>query len=66
MALIRDDSAPEGPAFRVVIGPASSNVVESVAVMPAEPESETDAEVIGFAVVRALEIVEGNAAPESA
>jgi hypothetical protein len=57
VGLIRDPSAPEGDVFRVVVGPEDDPVVETVALLPAEAEAE--AERIGYAILRALEVVEG-------
>jgi hypothetical protein len=58
VALLRDDAAPEGPVLRVAVGPEGGNRVEAVAVVPATPEGEVDADLAALAVLRALEIVE--------
>ena len=59
VGLIRDASAPEGDMFRVVVGPEDELAVETVALLPADTDAEVEAERIGFAVLRALEVVEG-------
>jgi hypothetical protein len=57
VGLIEDADGPEGPVLKVVLGHASGAVVEAVAVMPPTPEGAVDAEMVGLAVLRALEIV---------
>ncbi|WP_457107892.1 hypothetical protein [Methylobacterium sp. P5_C11] len=57
VGLIRDPSAAEGDVIRIVVGPEGEPGVETVALLPAEAEAE--AERIGFAILRALEVVEG-------
>jgi hypothetical protein len=57
VGLIRDPSAPEGDVVRIVVGPEDEPEVETVALLPADAEAE--AERIGFAILRALEVVEG-------
>ena len=57
VGLIRDPSAVEGDVIRVVVGPEDERGVETVALLPAD--AETEAERIGFAILRALEVVEG-------
>jgi hypothetical protein len=59
VGLIRDPSAQEGDVVRVVIGPADERVVETVALLPATADAEAEAERIGFAILRALGVVEG-------
>lgn len=59
VGLIRDPSAPEGDVFRIVVGPEDERVVETVALLPAGAEAEAEAERIGYAILRALEVVEG-------
>ncbi|MDP4006432.1 hypothetical protein [Methylobacterium sp. NEAU K] len=59
VGLIRDPSAAEGDVFRVVVGPEDEEAVETVALLPAGAEAEAEAERIGFAILRALEVVEG-------
>ncbi|KAA0121173.1 hypothetical protein CIW48_24940 [Methylobacterium sp. P1-11] len=57
VGLIRDPSAVEGDILRIVVGPEDERGVETVALLPADAEAE--AERIGFAILRALEVVEG-------
>lgn len=59
VGLIRDPAAQEGAVFRIVVGPEDEPEVETVALLPATAEAEAEAERIGFAVLRALEVVEG-------
>lgn len=66
VALLEDARGPEGRALKVVIGPASGNVVETVAVMPATDAGRVDADATAMAVLRALEIVEQGSSSASA
>ena len=59
VALLRDDAAPEGPVVKVVVGPDGGNSVEAVAILPATPEGEADADMAAMAVLRALEVLAG-------
>ncbi|MCJ2066253.1 hypothetical protein MKK63_26675 [Methylobacterium sp. J-088] len=59
VGLIRDPAAQEGEVFRIVVGPEDEPEVETVALLPASADAEAEAERIGFAVLRALEVVEG-------
>ncbi|MCJ2140209.1 hypothetical protein [Methylobacterium sp. E-066] len=59
VGLIRDPAAQEGDVFRIVIGPEDEQAVETVALLPAGADAEGEAERIGFAILRALEVVEG-------
>lgn len=59
VGLIRDPSAEEGDVVRVVVGPEDAPAVETVALLPATADAEAEAERIGFAILRALEVVEG-------
>jgi hypothetical protein len=43
----------------VVVGPEDEPAVETVALIPATADAEAEAERIGFAILRALEVVEG-------
>jgi hypothetical protein len=45
--------------FRIVVGPEDEHAVETVALLPAAGDTEGEAERIGFAILRALEVVEG-------
>ena len=58
VALIRADAGPEGQALRIVVGPEAADAVETVAVLPDDAAGETDAERIGLAILRTLEIVD--------
>ena len=57
VGLVQDESGPEGSVFRVFVGRLDSNDVEAVAILPCTPEGRTDADAIGLAVLRTLEIV---------
>ncbi|GEP10512.1 hypothetical protein [Methylobacterium gnaphalii] len=58
VALIQDDDDRTGPALKVVVGPTTGNEVEAVAILPALPEGEADADVVGMAILRTLEVIE--------
>ena len=45
--------------FRIVVGPEDAPFVETVALLPATAEAEAEAQRIGFAILRTLEVVEG-------
>lgn len=57
VGLVQDDSEPEGPVLRVFVGLIAANDVEAVAVLPPTPEGRVDADAIGLAILRTLEIV---------
>src|SRR4051794_33228707 len=57
VGLVQDDSEPEGPVLRVFVGLAAGNDVEAVAVLPPTPEGRVDADAIGLAILRTLEII---------
>ena len=59
VALLPDDAAPVGPVVKVVVGPDGGKSVEAVAILPATPEGEADAEMAAMAVLRALEVLAG-------
>ncbi|HJE25380.1 MAG TPA: hypothetical protein K8W01_17125 [Methylorubrum populi] len=63
VVLLEDARGPEGRALKVVIGPASGNVLEAVAMMPATDAGRVDADATAVAVLRALEIVEQGREP---
>lgn len=65
VSLIQDTRGPEGRCLKVVIGAASKNTIEAVAVMPASDEGRDDADMTAMAVLRALEIVEQDSASGS-
>ncbi|WP_336491017.1 hypothetical protein [Methylobacterium nigriterrae] len=55
--LVQDDHGPEGSLLRVFVGAVDSDEVEAVAVTPATPEGRIDADAIGMAILRTLEIL---------
>ena len=57
VGLVQDDSGPEGSVFRVFVGRLDIDDVESVAILPFTPEGGDDADAIGLAILRTLEIV---------
>ena len=57
VGLVQDESGPEGSVFRVFVGILDSNDVEAVAILPSTSEGRTDADAIGLAILRTLEIV---------
>lgn len=59
VGLIRDPSAEEGDVVRVVVGPEEGMMVETVALLPVAEGAEAEAERIGFAILRTLEVLEG-------
>ncbi|MBE7243953.1 MAG: hypothetical protein INR63_03305 [Actinomycetospora chiangmaiensis] len=59
VGLIRDPAAEEGDVVRVVVGPEDEAIIETVALLPAADGADAEAERIGFAILRTLEIVEG-------
>jgi hypothetical protein len=59
VGLIRDPSAAEGDVVRIVVGPEDEQAVETVALLPATGDADAEAERIGYAILRALEVVEG-------
>lgn len=63
VGLVEDAEATEGPVLRVVLGAEAGDVVEAVAVMPATSEGAVDAEMVGMAVLRTLEIVGEDGGP---
>lgn len=66
VALIEDASGPEGLVLKVVVGPAAGNSIEAVAVFVATDEGRIDADATANAILRALEVVEGDQAPKPA
>ncbi|WP_336486618.1 hypothetical protein [Methylobacterium nigriterrae] len=57
VGLVQDDSGPEGSVLRVFVGEVDSDEVEAVALTPATPEGRIDADAIGMAILRTLEIL---------
>lgn len=66
VALIEDASGPEGLVLKVVVGPAAGNSIEAVAFFIASDEGRLDADATANAILRALEVVEGDQAPRPA
>lgn len=62
VCLVRDDGAPEADVLKVVVGIASGMEVSTVAILPATPEAEVDAELVALAILRTLGLVEAEAA----
>jgi len=58
VCLIHDPSAPDGGAYRVVVGQADGDHVREAAIVPATLAGEIDAHVAAIAILRALETVE--------
>lgn len=58
VALIPDENAQQGAVLKVVVGPSIGGAVEAVAILPATPEGDADAEVVGMAILRTLEMTE--------
>ena len=65
VGLLRDEDGPEGRTHRVVVGLLDTGVIEVVAVMPATPVGEIDAERTALAILRTLEIVEAGGTADS-
>ena len=57
VGLVQDDGEPEGPVLQVFVGRLDSTNVEAVAILPTTPEGRVDADAIGLAILRTLEIV---------
>jgi hypothetical protein len=51
VSLIQDTRGPEGRCLKDVIGAASKNTIEAVAVMPASDEGRDDADMTAMAVL---------------
>ncbi|WP_342150378.1 hypothetical protein [Methylorubrum sp. SB2] len=60
VALIKDASGPEGLVLKVVVGPAAGNSIEAVAFFVASDEGRVDADATANAILRTLEVVEGD------
>lgn len=59
VGLIRADAASEGAVVKVVLSALGWGEVEPVAIFPATPRGETDAEAAAFAILRTLELIAG-------
>ncbi|KAB1070551.1 hypothetical protein [Methylobacterium planeticum] len=57
VGLVQDDTGPEGLVFRVFVGACALDDVETVAVLPPTPEGRVEADAIGLAILRTLEII---------
>ena len=57
VGLVQDDSGPEGLVFRVFVGEIESDEVEAVAVLAPTPQGRIDADAIGMAILRTLDII---------
>lgn len=66
VALIEDASGPEGLVLKVVVGPATGNSIEAVAFFAASDEGRIDADTTANAILRTLEVVEGDRSPRPA
>ncbi|WP_027173956.1 hypothetical protein [Methylobacterium sp. 10] len=58
VCLVRDDEAPEGDVYKVVVGRLAGQEVSTVAILPATPEGEIDAEMVALAILRTLSLIE--------
>ncbi|WP_246682823.1 hypothetical protein [Methylobacterium sp. WL9] len=56
--MVRDEQTKQGPVFKVVVGLSDGSEVEAVAILPDTSEGEADAEVVGMAILRTLEVIE--------
>lgn len=65
VALVQDETAPEGPLLKVAVGRADSDEIETVAMLPPNAEGAAYAEAVGHAILRTLEIVEGEEPPKT-
>lgn len=67
VAMVRDEQTKQGPVFKVVVGPSDGREFEAFAILPDTREGEADAEVVGMAILRTLELMETiGRGPESA
>lgn len=63
VALISDETDPVGHVVKVVVGTDTSDEVDAVALMPATPEGEANADVAAMAILRTLELIEKDRQP---
>ncbi|NEU13258.1 hypothetical protein G3T14_14120 [Methylobacterium sp. BTF04] len=61
VCLVHDDAAPEGDVYKVVVGFLSEDEVSTVAILPATPEGDTDAEIVALGILRTLAMIEARA-----
>jgi hypothetical protein len=59
VGLVEDAGGPEGLVLKVFVGEIGSDEVEAVAVVPSTQAGRIDADAIGAAICRTLEIVAG-------
>ncbi|WP_430911057.1 hypothetical protein [Methylobacterium sp. sgz302541] len=60
VAIAAHDDPVQGAVLKVAVGKAAFRELETVAVLPATAEGMADAETVGMAILRTLEIVEGD------
>ncbi|TXN22446.1 hypothetical protein [Methylobacterium sp. WL9] len=58
VAMVRDEDTKQGPVSNVVVGLEAGSDVDVVAILPGTQEGEADAEVVGMAILRTLELLE--------
>ncbi|KQP52822.1 hypothetical protein ASF34_00060 [Methylobacterium sp. Leaf106] len=58
VCLVRDDDAPGGEVYKVVVGRLSGQEVSTVAILPATAEGEVDAEMVALAILRTLSLID--------
>ncbi|MDO9429504.1 MAG: hypothetical protein Q7T93_22100 [Methylobacterium sp.] len=58
VCLVHDEATPEGDVFKVVAGLLTDDEVSTVAILPATPEGEVDAEIVALAILRTLGMIE--------
>ena len=59
VGLVEDAGGPEGSVLKVFVGEIDSHEVEAVAVVPSTAAGRMDADAIGIAICRTLEIIAG-------
>ncbi|GJD31065.1 hypothetical protein PMNALOAF_2318 [Methylobacterium adhaesivum] len=58
VCLVHDEAAAEGDVYKVVAGLVVDDEVSTVAILPATPEGEVDAEIVALAILRTLGMLE--------
>jgi len=58
VCLVHDEAAAEGDVYNVVAGLVVDDEVSTVAILPATPEGEVDAEIVALAILRTLGMLE--------
>lgn len=61
VCLVHDEDAPEGDVYKVVVGFLTDDEVSTVAILPATPEGDTDAEIVALGILRTLAMIEARA-----